>query len=173
MNDNRKPSTSLLTRFLAASQKTLEFLCGVFTIIMVLLVFLQVIFRYVFFYPFSWSEEFSTYLFIWIVLLGAAVGIRKQEHLGISIMEYFPKKAATIIELGTNVIIIVFFLVVLFSSWKVAMVNMARRASSVDVSMGYIRMALPLMAFFSVVFGIELQFKLIRNWLAKKTDKQT
>jgi len=139
---------------------------------MVLLVFLQVVFRYVFFYPFSWSEEFATFIFIWIVLLGAAVGIRKQEHLGLSIIAYFPKKAATIIELGTNVIIIVFFLVVLFSSWEVAMVNMARRASSVDVSMGYIRMALPLTAFFSVVFGIELQFKLIRNWFSKRMNKQ-
>lgn len=171
MSDNGKPFTHFLTRFLVISQRALEILCGAFTVIMVLLVFLQVIFRYVFFYPFSWSEEFSTYIFIWIVLLGAAVGIRKQEHLGISILEYFPRTVAMVIELVTNVIIIVFFGVVLFGSWEVAMVNMVRRASSVDVSMGYIRMALPLMAFFSVVFGIELQFKLIRNWLSRKTAK--
>jgi len=107
------------------------------------------------------------------VLLGSAVGIRTRQHLGIdTIVQYFPKKTIQILELLTHLIVILFFFAVLFSSWEVTMANMARRANTVDIPMGYIRMALPIMAFSSIVYGIELEFKLIRRWISGGTWKQ-
>jgi TRAP-type C4-dicarboxylate transport system permease small subunit len=73
------------------------------------------------------------------------------------------------LELITNLIVVGFFVFVLVASWEVVMANMARRANTADIPMGYIRMALPLMALASVVFGIELEFKLVRQWLCKKS----
>jgi TRAP-type C4-dicarboxylate transport system permease small subunit len=171
-NDHPNRFGHMILRLLNASQKCLEVLLIVLTVIMVILVFFQVIFRYVFFYSISWSEEFATFIFVWIVLLGSAVGIRTRQHLGIdTIVQYFPKKTIQILGLVTHFVVILFFFVVLLSSWEVAMANMARRANTVDIPMGYIRMALPIMAFSSIVYGIELEFKLIRHWISGKSEK--
>jgi TRAP-type transport system small permease protein len=168
-NDLNKPA-GLMTRVLNAGQKSLEALLVLLTIIMVIMVFFQVVFRYVFFLSLSWSEEFSTFIFVWIVLLGSAVGIRRREHLGINtIVQHFSRRVERGLELITNLIIVGFFVFVLVASWEVAMANMARRANTVDILMGYIRMGLPLMALSSIIFGIELEFKLLRQWKRKKS----
>jgi len=168
-SDDIKPA-ALITRVLNLSQRSLEVLVVLLTVVMVILVFFQVVFRYVFFLSLSWSEEFSTFIFVWVVLLGSAVAIRRREHLGINaIVQYFPKSVVRALELITNLIVVGFFVFVLVASWEVVMANMARRANTADIPMGYIRMALPLMALASVVFGIELEFKLVRQWLCKKS----
>ena len=158
-----------MTRLLNASQISLETLLVLLTVVMVILVFFQVVFRYVFFLSLSWSEEFSTFIFVWVVLLGSAVGIRRREHLGINtIVQHFSGKVVRVLELITNLIVVGFFVFVLVAGWEVAMANMARRANTADIPIGYVRMALPLMALASIIFGIELEFKLVRQWMRNK-----
>ena len=79
-----------------------------------------------------------------------------------------PSHLAQALAIVTNIAVILFFAVVLFYGWQVAMSNMARRAYTVDVSVGYIRMALPLMALFSIIFLIEWGLKLFRDLLKKR-----
>lgn len=159
---------TLLNRVLNASQRSLEILLVMLTAVMVILVFFQVVFRYIFFLSLSWSEEISTFIFVVIVLLGSAVGIRRRWHLGInSIVLHLPKRVARVLEVITNLMVVAFFAFVLVAGWEVAMANMARRANTFDLPVGYIRMALPIMAFFSILFGIEIEFKLLRHSLKK------
>ena len=49
---------------------------------MTVIVFTQVLSRYVFHTPLYWTEEAARYLQIWIVFLGASVGIRRGAHMG-------------------------------------------------------------------------------------------
>jgi TRAP-type C4-dicarboxylate transport system permease small subunit len=150
-------------------QRALETLVVILSALMVTLVFSQVILRYVFFYSISWSEEFATISFIWIVLLGAAVGIRKQEHLGINILlKHLPRKVCQILESFTKLIIIAFFFLLFWSSWQVAIANMLRRLYTVDIPVGYVRMVLPGMALFCILFEIELVIKLFNGLLRRK-----
>lgn len=51
---------------------------------MTLLIFLQVIFRYVVKESLSWSEELATYLFIWLTFLGASIATREKTHINVS-----------------------------------------------------------------------------------------
>ena len=50
---------------------------------MVVVVFLQVIFRFILHASLPWSEEASRYIMIWISLLGASVGLRHKAHIGV------------------------------------------------------------------------------------------
>lgn len=61
-----------------------------FTIIF--LTFLQVLLRYAFNQPLSWIEEVSRYLFVWIVMLGAAFAFRTGEHINIDITSNIPNE---------------------------------------------------------------------------------
>jgi TRAP-type C4-dicarboxylate transport system permease small subunit len=52
-------------------------------VVMTLIVFLQVIHRYVLAQPLHWSEEAARYLFVWLSMLGAALAVQKRGHFGI------------------------------------------------------------------------------------------
>ena len=58
-----------------------ECLAGIALIVMTSLVFLQVVMRYVFQSPFSWSDEIAVYCLIGFIYLGAAWAIRDRSHI--------------------------------------------------------------------------------------------
>lgn len=60
-------------------------------VLMVAAVSWQVISRYVFAAPSSWTEEVARFLLIWIGVLGAAYAFRTGVHLGLDVL---PKKLA-------------------------------------------------------------------------------
>jgi TRAP-type C4-dicarboxylate transport system permease small subunit len=74
----------------------------------------QVISRYVFSSPSSWTEEVARFLMIWIGLLGAAYAFRTRVHLGLDLL---PKKltgrSREILRLFTLVVIVLFSVTVL------------------------------------------------------------
>ena len=53
---------------------------------MVIIIAYQVIMRYIFAHAHSWSEELARYLFIYDVMIGAAIDIRRNSHLQIDIL---------------------------------------------------------------------------------------
>lgn len=63
-----------------------EWLLIISTIVIVLLVFLQVLARYVFDMSVGWSAELSRYLLIWITWVSTSYAIRKREHIRISVV---------------------------------------------------------------------------------------
>jgi len=54
-----------------------------------LLAVIQVILRYAFNYAIIWSEELSRLLFVWIVILGAALGLSYGKHM---VIEFFQQR---------------------------------------------------------------------------------
>ncbi|MDO4689712.1 MAG: TRAP transporter small permease [Fusobacterium sp.] len=52
--------------------------------LMVLVIFGQVIMRYVFNNSLSWSEELGKFLFVWISWIGISIGAKRKEHIKIT-----------------------------------------------------------------------------------------
>ncbi len=61
-------------------------ICAVFFGAMTVSVLLGVFFRYVINSPLSWTEEVSRYLMIWGASVGISLGIRADEHVGLTIV---------------------------------------------------------------------------------------
>lgn len=53
---------------------------------MTIVVLLGVLFRYVFRFPLSWTEELSRYLMIWGASLAISMGIKEKGHVGLTII---------------------------------------------------------------------------------------
>ena len=53
-------------------------------LLMIIVVFLQVFFRYVVHYSLPWSEELARYLMTWVVFIGASMGAREGVHIGVA-----------------------------------------------------------------------------------------
>jgi TRAP-type C4-dicarboxylate transport system permease small subunit len=74
----------------------------------------QVISRYVFSSPSSWTEEVARFLMIWVGLLGAAYAFRTRVHLGLDLL---PKKltgqSANALKLFTLGVVVLFSVTVL------------------------------------------------------------
>ena len=69
-----------------------ELLGAVILAVMVTVAFVNVVVRYCSTFSFAWSEEITTNLFVWIVLLGTSCAFRDQTHLSVNIFyAKFPK----------------------------------------------------------------------------------
>ena len=86
----------------------------VLMVAMVAAVSWQVISRYVFSSPSSWTEEVARFLMIWIGVLGAAYAFRTGVHLGLDIL---PKKltgrSAELLKQFTAAVVVLFSVTVL------------------------------------------------------------
>lgn len=63
-----------------------EYLCAACLSIMTLLTFINIIARYVFSASFSFSEEITTYLFVLLSFMGAAIAAKRKAHLGFTLI---------------------------------------------------------------------------------------
>lgn len=96
-------------------------LISIFLLAMVLVVTLQIITRYVFFYSLPWSEELSRYLFIWLILFGACLGIYENREIKIDILDnLFPKKHYKWLLIGRYIVALGVQGLLLYSSIKLA-----------------------------------------------------
>lgn len=74
---------TLLKKINTFADKIAKFIVSLSFGMMTLLIFLQVVFRYVFKESLSWSEELATYLFIWLTFIGASIATRERTHINV------------------------------------------------------------------------------------------
>ena len=85
------------------------YLCVGLMSVMTLLVFLQVIMRYIFHNSLSWSEELARYIFIWLIFLGISYGCRLRKHIKIdAALLVFPKRLRKYIVVLGDVLFLIF-----------------------------------------------------------------
>ncbi len=81
--------------------------------LIIITMFTQVIFRYLFNQSLYWSEEIVRYIFVWLVFLGGALVTRDREHIGIDfLLSKFPSrfsKSLTYINLSIIILVNFFF----------------------------------------------------------------
>lgn len=63
-----------------------EYICAVCTVVMTLLVFANVLSRYVLHMSLSFSDEITTNLFILLSMMGTAIATKRRAHLGLTIL---------------------------------------------------------------------------------------
>lgn len=93
--------------------------------VMAILVFGNVVLRYVFNSGITWSEEMSRFLFVWMTFLGAISALKDNEHLGVDIFvkKLSPRMKKAVFVL-TNGILLYALWLVLDGSWKMTLINM-------------------------------------------------
>ena len=76
---------------------------------MSIIIFIQVIARYVFQNSLTWSEELARYLFVWLVYFSVSFTARRQKHIRIdAAINLYPKKLRPYVEILSEVIVLPF-----------------------------------------------------------------
>jgi len=91
-------------------------ICAVLMCVMTIIIFIQVIMRYVFKNSLAWSEEFARYCFVWLIYVGAAYACRKMQHIKIDAsLLLFPKKVRPYIVILGELLVITFSVYILLT----------------------------------------------------------
>ena len=99
-----------------------EYLLVFLMVVEVVVVFAQVVTRYVFHSPLAWSEELARYMFIWLVWIGAAYATKMRKNI---IIDVVCSKLQGDVKLIREIINFVLFVVLmLFMLWTTSTVMM-------------------------------------------------
>ena len=138
---------NLLDEISRRLNQAMKFLAGFLIAAMTILVFLQVIFRYLVDAPLDWSEEMASFAFVWMALLGASVGLKNDEHPRLDIIyQIFPDWIKMFCNLIINLAIL-FMLVVLFIfGMQLTIAMQLQRTAALGYSISYVYAVLPISA---------------------------
>jgi C4-dicarboxylate transporter DctQ subunit len=82
---------------------------------MAIMNFLNVVFRYCFASSFSFTEELTITVFVWVTMLGVAAGFKRYAHLGMSfVVDLFHGKAKAMFALFGVVCSLIFMVLVFY-----------------------------------------------------------
>ena len=103
---------------------------------MVVVVFLQVIFRFVLHNSLSWSEEFARYIMIWLSFLGISIGVKKKAHIGVEIFANLLKgKAKKALLIFSYLFSFIFFSILIYYGYKILGITKMQVSPSMGISM--------------------------------------
>ncbi len=103
----------------------------------------QVVARYVFNTPFSWSEELARYLFLWVVFLGASQAMRRHEHIAVGLMvDRLPFRVRQLVIVLLNGLIASFLAVLVVQGWKVVGIVAPLQSIALKVTMAVVYLPL-------------------------------
>jgi TRAP-type C4-dicarboxylate transport system permease small subunit len=116
-------------------------------------VFLQVLFRYLLRQPLFWSEELPRYLLIWMSFLAAALAQKHDAHINITLcLAPFSTRARQVLKILTDAVILVFFWVLIYSGSLVTSITAHHRSTALQLPMGLVYAALPVGAILMSVY---------------------
>jgi C4-dicarboxylate transporter DctQ subunit len=86
--------------------------------VMTVITFTQVVARYVFNYSFVWALELNTFLFAWLIFLGAAYGVREGAHIGVdALVKALSPGKARITAIAASLLCMAYAVIVFTGGW--------------------------------------------------------
>jgi TRAP-type C4-dicarboxylate transport system permease small subunit len=113
--------------------------------ILVVPVSLQIVARYTQLIPsYIWTEEMSRFLFIWMIMLGAMIGLREGTHFEVDVWPELGRRANAALRIVSHLFVLVFALVFLYWGIKFVEFGWYQESELAELPMPFIFIAWPL-----------------------------
>lgn len=142
-----------MKKFLDSYHRLLTGLLGATVGILVLPVSLQMISRFTdLIPPYIWTEELSRFLLIWMIMLGAMIGVREGTHFDVDVWPSLSGRANALLRMASQCFVLLFALV--YVIWGIEFVRFGWNQTSelADLPMVYIFIAWPITGLTWIVF---------------------
>ena len=127
LSDSAPPG--LWRRFTAGYARFLTGLLAFSVAIIIIPVTLQIISRYTALIPsYIWTEEMARFLFIWMIMIGAMVGVRESAHFEVDVWPALPRRGEAAVRIASRLGILAFALVFVVLAALAASVGAGRIA---------------------------------------------
>jgi TRAP-type C4-dicarboxylate transport system permease small subunit len=111
---------------------------------MFVIVFVQVIFRYILNEPLPWSEELARYLMVWIASLGAVEAYGTGGHVGVNaLVDNVPAVPRKLLRLLVHLVVAVLMVVILYQGFKLSAYLRDQVSPALEVPMTWPYLAIP------------------------------
>jgi TRAP-type C4-dicarboxylate transport system permease small subunit len=126
-----------------------------------LLSFLQVIARYAFGHPITWTEELSRYMFVWVVFVGAGVAERDRAHITLDfIVSRLSPGVNYWLGLANGVLCIAMVLILfVWYGWSLTLVSMRQQSPFGGPPVGFATLAIPVGGLLMVINTLRAAFE--------------
>lgn len=136
--------------------RALEIVCISLFVFITIIGMYQIITRYVFNSPSSFSEELLTFSFTWMALLSAALVFGKRDHMR---MEFFASKfkgkSHIYLNIITEILVLIFSAIVLiYGGVQITKLTVLQVTASLGVPMSYIYIIIPITGVLIVLYNI-------------------
>ena len=152
-----------MRKFLDGYYRLLNVLLGLSVGILIVPVTLQMIARFTAWIPaWIWTEEMARFLFIWMIMLGAMIGVRDGTHFDVDVWPELKARPNALLRLVSMICILIFALVFVWYGIKFVQFGWNQTSELADLPMAWIFFAWPLTGITWLLFGFE---RLRADWM--------
>jgi TRAP-type C4-dicarboxylate transport system permease small subunit len=142
-----------MRRLIDAYGRLLDVLLGISVAALMVPVTIQIIARYTALIPaWIWTEEMARFLFIWMVMLGAMIGVREGTHFEVDVWPQLSERGNALLRIVTYAFILVFACVFVWYGIRFVQFGWNQSSELAEMPMTYIFVAWPLAGFTWLLF---------------------
>jgi TRAP-type C4-dicarboxylate transport system permease small subunit len=136
---------------------------------MALLVFANVVARYVFNHSFVWAEEVSRYMMVWVGFLGAGLVLRLGAHIAVDVFQdLLPRRAAQAMRAGVVAVLGASLLAMLWLGGSYVHFAWGQETPVLNWNFGLVYLAIPIGAFLMLVHLVLVAAPYVRERAFRK-----
>lgn len=136
--------------------KLLYYFLGLLMFIMLASISAQVITRYFFSSPFTWTEELGRYTFVWLSFLGMALAVRKGGHIALDLLlKGVTGKIEKVLQILIYILVAVFGVLFTIGGIKFMQIGAGQNSPSLSLPMEWVYIVLPISGILIVYYTVE------------------
>lgn len=133
--------------------RILGLLSGLSLLAMMILVLMQIFYRYCLEIPLPQSQELAIFAMVYVTMLGCAMAVRNKTHVAVNfLVDRYPPRIAEALRIFAYAITIIFFCLLLWEGWLLTLRSMTQKATATGIPNGYIVAAIPIGSALSIWF---------------------
>ncbi|MEQ1807719.1 MAG: TRAP transporter small permease [Burkholderiaceae bacterium] len=142
-----------MRKFISAYYRALDVALVASVAILIIPVSLQIFSRFTALIPsYIWTEEMARFFFIWMIMIGAMVGIRDGAHFDVDLWPELKPRANALLRIVSNVFVLVFALVFIWYGVKFVQFGWNQSSELAELPMPFIFVAWPMAGLTWVLF---------------------
>ena len=146
----------MLRRAIAAYAQLLEILLVATVVIIVIPVTMQIFARFTEFLPrYIWTEEASRFLLVWMVMIGAMIGVREGTHFTVDLFYNLKGRTKAAMDILAGLAVLVFAMIFVIYGWEFTDTAWFRISELAELPLWLIHMAWPIAGVTWLVFAGE------------------
>jgi TRAP-type transport system small permease protein len=160
-------------RIVSAYATLLRWLLALAVAILIFPVSLQIFSRYTELIPsYIWTEEMARFLFVWMIMIGAMLGIHEGRHFEVDVWPRLAPRPQAALRLVANLAVLVFALVFVWAGWYFTSFAWNRISELAELPLWLIHMAWPLAGITWLAFTGEQAWDNVRTLVWGKPLRQ-
>ncbi|HNQ02660.1 MAG TPA: TRAP transporter small permease [Syntrophales bacterium] len=134
--------------------------------VMLIVIFAQVISRYVFNWTPEWSEELARYLFVWVTFIGSALIMGESGHLAVQFVPNHFKGTAVgrALEVLINLCGYVFIFILFFQGAKMTRVMTFQISPGMEIPMSWVYAVIPLSSALMLLYLVKDTVRIVKGF---------